>query len=439
MGEFDLLIRGARVVADDREEPRAVGIRDGTIVAVLPYDVEADARDEAVIGADAVLLPGLVDTHVHICDPGTDWEGFATATAAAAAGGITTLVDMPIDSFPATVDLDSLAAKRRAAEGQLHVDVALWGGLTRRSLDDMGALIDAGVVGFKCFLVDPGSPDFEAVDDEVLEAGLAVAARAGVPVMVHAEDFAGAPEPPMASRRYADWLQARPPWTEDRAVRRVIEAARRTGGRAHIAHVSSATTLPLLKDAHAAGVAVTGETCPHYLALAAEEIADGQTAAKCGPPIRGRAHQAALWEGVRTGTLSAVVSDHSPCLPEQKTDDFATAWAGVSSVQIALSVVWTAARARGFALTDIAHWMSAAPAGLAGLRGKGRIAAGADADLCVFVPEERFVVDPSRLLHRHPVCPYAGRELSGVVRATMLRGHWIDQSRTGRLVSREAS
>jgi allantoinase len=437
--EFDLVIRGARVVADDHEGPRAIAISQGMIAAVLPPNADLDAREEITIGADAVILPGLVDSHVHICDPGTDWEGFATATAAAAASGITTLVDMPIDSFPATVDLVSLAAKHRATEGQLHTDVAIWGGLTPGNTDKIDALLDAGVVGFKCFLVDPGSPDFEAVDDDVLTTALAATAQAGVPVMVHAEDFAGAPDPPARSRRYADWLAARPPWTEDRAVKRVIEAARRTGGRAHIAHVSSASSLPLLEEAQAAGVAVTGETCPHYLALCAEEIADGQTAAKCGPPIRDRAHQAALWDGLRAGTLSAVVSDHSPCLPEQKTDDFATAWAGVSSLQIALPVVWTAARARGFALTDLAQWMSTAPAALAGLRDKGRIAVGADADLCVFVPDDTFVVDPSRLLHRHPVSPYTGRELSGAVRATMLRGHWIDQSRSGRLVSREAS
>jgi allantoinase len=432
-------VRGARVVADDQEGPRAIAISQGTIAAVLPPDAEVHARDEVTIGADAVILPGLVDSHVHVCDPGTDWEGFATATAAAAAGGITTLVDMPIDSFPATVDLDSLAAKHRAAEGRLHTDLAIWGGVTPGSVGVIADLLDAGVAGFKCFLVDPGSPDFEAVDDEVLTTALALTAEAGVPVMVHAEDFAGAPAPPARSRRYADWLAARPPWTEDRAVRRVIDAARRTGGRAHIAHVSSASSLPLLEEAQASGVAVTGETCPHYLALCAEEIGDGQTAAKCGPPIRDRAHQAALWDGLRVGTLSAVVSDHSPCRPEQKTDDFATAWAGVSSLQLALPVVWTAARARGFALTQLAQWMSAAPAALAGLHGKGRIAVGADADLCVFVPDDTFIVDPAQLLHRHPVCPYAGRELTGVVRATMLRGQWIDQSRTGRLVSREAS
>jgi allantoinase len=222
-------------------------------------------------------------------------------------------------------------------------------------------------------------------------------------------------------------------------VRRVIEAARRTGGRAHVAHVSSATSLPLLREAQASGVAVTGESCPHYLTLAAEEIADGQTAAKCGPPIRGRAHRDALWDGLRAGTLSAVVSDHSPCPPELKTDDFATAWAGISSLQISLPLVWTAARARGFTLVDIARWMSAAPAALAGLAQKGQIAAGADADLCVFAPDETFTVDPLRLRHRHPVSPYSGRELRGVVHATMLRGHWIGESRTGRLVSRDTS
>jgi len=437
--EFDLLIRGSRVVVEDREGPRAIAISQGRIAAVLPEDADVHAAEEVRVDADAVILPGLVDTHVHICEPGTDWEGFASATAAAAAGGITSLVDMPIDSFPATVDLDTLAAKRRAAEGQLQVDLALWGGLTPRNVHTIGALIDAGAVGLKCFLVDPGSPDFEAVDDTVLEQALAITAPAGVPVMVHAEDFAGAPRLPAVSRRYAEWLAARPPSTEDRAVARVIAAAKRTGGWAHIAHVSSASSLPLLRDAQRVGVRVTAETCPHYLTLAAEEIADGQTSAKCGPPIRERAHQTALWDALRSGTLGAVVSDHSPCLPVQKTDDFATAWAGVSSLQVSPAVVWTAARARGFALTDLARWMSSSPAAIAGLRDKGRIAVGADADLCVFAPDETFVVDPALLLHRHPVCPYAGRTLSGVVRATMLRGRWIDETPTGRLVSREAA
>ena len=426
-------------MADDREGPSAIAISQGRIAGIFPRHAKLDTQDDITVGADAVILPGLVDSHVHICDPGMNWEGFASATAAAAAGGITTLVDMPIDSFPATVDLDSLDAKRRATEGQLYVDLAVWGGLASHNLDQLGPLLDAGVVGFKCFLVDPGSPGFDAVDDEVLTAALAATANTGVPIMVHAEDFDGAPDPPKASRRYADWLDSRPPSTEDRAVKRVIEAARRTRGRAHIAHVSSATSLPLLKEARASGVTVTGESCPHYLTITADEIADGQTAAKCGPPIRDRAHQEALWDALRAGTLSAVVSDHSPCSPDLKTYDFATAWAGVSSLQISLPVVWTAARARGFTLTDIAQWMSAAPAALAGLPSKGRIASGADADLCVFVPDDTFVVDPSQLFHRHPVTPYAGKELSGVVRATMLRGYWIDQSRTGRLVSREAS
>lgn len=426
-------------MADGRVGPSAVAISQGKIAAVLPLHAELDAQDDITLDADAVILPGLVDSHVHVCDPGTDWEGFATATAAAAAGGITTLVDMPIDSFPATVDLDSLNAKHRATEGQLQVDLAIWGGLASHNLDQLGPLLDAGVVGFKCFLVDPGSPDFDAVGDEVLTAALAATASTGVPIMVHAEDFNGAPDPPRTSRRYADWLSSRPPSTEDRAVKRVIEAARRTKGRAHIAHVSSATSVPLLNQAKAEGVRVTAETCPHYLTITAEEIADGQTAAKCGPPIRERAHQEALWGALDAGTLSAVVSDHSPCEPHLKTDDFATSWAGVSSLQVSLPLVWTAARARGFTLVDIARWMAAAPAALAGLRHKGRIAAGADADLCVFVPDEAFVVDPSRLLHRHPVTPYAGRELSGVIRATMLRGEWIDRSPTGRLVSREAS
>ena len=425
---LDLLIRAERVVTGGREEPRAIGVRDGAVAALLPIGADAAAAEEIAIAADAVVLPGLVDTHVHVCEPGNAaWEGFATATAAAA-GGITTLVDMPIDSVPATVDPDALAAKRHATEGQLRVDVGFWGGVTPTSLGSMEALLDAGVVGFKCFLVDSGAEDFPPVDDQSLEIALAFTARTGVPLMVHAEDLAGLPVP-KPSRRYADWLAARPRVSEDRAVARWWPRRRRTGGRAHIAHLSSATALPLLLAARADGVAVTVETCPHYLSLAAEEIGDGDTAAKCGPPIRDAANRTALWEGLAAGVLDAVVSDHSPCLPQMKsldTGDFSIAWGGISSLQVALPAVWTAARARGFRLTDLVRWMAEAPADLAGLPAKGRIVVGADADLCVLAPEETFVVDRSRLLHRHPVCPYAGKELVGTVRATMLRGRWVD-------------
>jgi len=350
---------------------------------------------------------------------------------------------MPIDSVPATVDPDALAAKRHATEGQLRVDVGFWGGVTPTSLGSMGALLDAGVVGFKCFLAESGAEDFPPLDDESLELALAVTARLGVPLVVHAEDLEGvsAPKP---SRHYADWLAARPRATEDRAVRRVVDASRRTGGRAHIAHLSSATALPVLEAARAGGVAITAETCPHYLLLSAEEIGDGDTAAKCGPPVRDAANRTALWEGLAAGVLDAVVSDHSPCLPQMKsldTGDFSTAWAEISSLQVALPAAWTAARARGFRLTDLVRWMAEAPADLAGLPAKGRIVVGADADLCVMAPEETFVVDRSRLLHRHPVCPYVGKELFGIVRATMLRGHWLDADGPplGRLVRRSAA
>jgi allantoinase len=438
---LDLLIRAERVVANDLEAPAAIGIRDGAITCVLPIDAVADASQEVRIPDDAVVLPGLVDTHVHVCEPGnTEWEGFATATAAAAAGGITTLVDMPIDSVPATVNPDALAAKQQVAEGQLRVDVGFWGGVTSTSLDSMEGLLDAGVVGFKCFLVDSGAEDFPPLDDQNLALALAVTARAGVPLMVHAEDFTGAPSP-TPGRRYADWLASRPRETEDRAVARVVRAARRTGGSAHIAHLSSATALPILSAARAEGVAVTAETCPHYLALSAEEITDGDTAAKCGPPIRDADNRTALWEGLAAGVLNAVVSDHSPCLPQMKmleTGDFSAAWGGISSLQIALPVVWTAARERGFKLTDVVRWMAQAPADLAGLTTKGRISVGADADLCVLAPDETFVVDPSRLLHRHPVCPYAGKKLMGTIRATMLRGRWLNTEGHpfGRLIRR---
>ena len=448
MGGYDLLIRAPRVVLDSGEGPATIAISGGRIAAVESLDFAADSRGATEVlelDTDVVVLPGLVDSHVHICEPGnTEWEGFSTATRAAAAGGITTLVDMPLDSIPTTVNVPALDAKRAAAVGQCHVDVGFWGGVIPGNLSDLEPLCEAGVLGFKCFLADSGSDDFPPVTPTQMEEALFALKPLDVPLLVHAESAeASALIPEPEGRSYADYLRSRPRGLENLAIAQTIEAARRSAAHAHVLHLSSSDALPMIESARSEGVRITAESCPHYLVLCSEEIADGATAAKCSPPIRERSNQDLLWDGLRRGVLDHVVSDHSPCTPAMKeldSGDFGRAWGGISSLQLALPLVWTSAQARGFTLSDIAGWMAAGPARLASLRTKGHIQAGFDADLSVFASEEEFAVDPAQLHHRHSVTPYAGRRLKGVVRRTLLRGQWIDYERPmGRLLQRTAA
>jgi allantoinase len=450
MAEYDLLIRAPRAVVGQVEVSCAVAVRHGIVAALTEDDALAAgmvAVEVVELGTDEVLLPGLVDTHVHVNEPGrADWEGFATATRAAAAGGVTTILDMPLNAIPPTVDVRALDAKRQAAADQAYVDVGFVGGAVPDNLGSLRALHDAGVFGFKCFLVPSGVDEFPALDP----TGLAVAMREIVgfdgTLLVHAEDAATiAAAPPATGCRYADFLRSRPPTAETLAIEMLTRLARETGARTHVVHLSSGDGVSLVAAARARGVRLTTETCPHYLSLAAEDIADGATAYKCCPPIRASVHREALWEGLRSGVVDVVVSDHSPSPPELKcldAGDFGAAWGGIASLQLGLPVVWGEARRRGIGLPQVVDWMATKPADLVGLSHKGRIAVGAAADFAVFAPDDTFVVDASALHHRHPVTPYAGREVVGRVRRTWLRGRPIglgpDAMPTGRLLSRAA-
>ncbi len=461
MSRLDLLVRAPRAITGERgpgggrgEQAVAVGVVGGRIAVVtdLAGADGLDAERTVDLADDEVLLPGLVDAHVHVNEPGrTEWEGFETATRAAALGGITTIVDMPLNAVPPTTTADNLAVKADAARGRVHVDTGFFGGVVPGNTPDLAGLVAAGVFGAKCFTAPSGVEEFPPVDAAQLREALGELHRLGSVLLVHAEDpgvlDAAAPTADgLDPRAFSTFAATRPPEAEDAAVAAVADAVRATGGRAHVVHLASAGAVAVLAAARAEGLALTAETCPHYLTLDAGSVPDGATAFKCCPPVRDLATQDALWAALADGTLDSVVSDHSPCTPELKllsTDsstgsgDFVAAWGGIASVQLALPATWTAARARGLPLAEVVRWMAAAPAARLGLGGrKGSVVVGADADLLVLAPEEEFVVDPARLAHRHPVTPYAGARLRGVVRSTLLRGVVVDGvTPRGRLLS----
>jgi len=439
-----------RVVTPEGVRPAAIEVRDGTITAVHPYDVRPAGSAVRDVGL-GVILPGLVDSHVHVNEPGrSEWEGFATATRAATAGGVTTLADMPLNSIPATVDVRALEAKRAAARGKCAMDVGFLGGVIPGNAGALAALHDAGVLGFKCFLVPSGVDEFPGCDAADLDQALAALAPLGAVLMAHCESpavLARVPAPERTSS-YEDYARSRPGTAETEAVALLLSLAEKHRARVHVVHVSSGATIPLLAAARARGVQVTAETCPHYLHFSSDDVPDGATEYKCAPPIRSAADRDALWQALLDGTLDAVVSDHSPCPPGMKAreaGDFMAAWGGIASLQLGLSVVWTGMRARGIALERLAAWMSVAPARLLGLSGrKGAIAPGHDADLVVLHPGEEFRVRADDLFHRHPLTPYIGARLAGTVHSTWVRGECVfvgDRSvlgMNGRLIHREA-
>jgi allantoinase len=408
-------VHSRHVVTPRGVEDAVVHIEDGRIVAVTSGYGGPGVLD---VG-ERWLLPGLVDTHVHVNEPGrTEWEGFETATAAAAAGGVTTLVDMPLNSIPATTSPGALRTKAAAAAGRCRVDVGFWGGVVPGNAGELEALAAAGVLGFKCFLAPSGVDEFPHVDERDLSEALPIVARLGLPLLAHAESPAAldqAARAPSSSdpRRYATWLAARPRAAEHEAIALLVRLCQETGCRVHVVHLSSADAVPMLRDARANGLPITVETCPHYLIFAAEEIEDGRTAFKCAPPIRERENRKRLWAALREGVIDLI-------------GDFLGAWGGIASLELGLAAVWTEARDRGFTPADLARWMSAAPARLAGLEGvKGAIDVGRDADLVVFDPEHEFAVDAKHLHQRHPITPYAGRRLAGRVERTILRGSGV--------------
>lgn len=390
----------------------------GTVVAVDAFDAGADV----VLPDTQVLLPGLVDSHVHLNEPGrTQWEGFATGTAAAVAGGITTVAEMPLNSIPVTTTTEALAVKREAAAGQLACDVAYWGGAVPENLGRLGEMLDAGVVGVKCFLLPSGIDEFGHLDAAQLEKALAELAERDGLLIVHAEleEHLGEAGGPV----FRDFEASRPPAAESEAVRLVIDTARRTGARAHIVHVSAADAVDLLRDARADGVRITAETCPHYLTLRSEEVPDGQGTFKCCPPIRDAANQDRLWAGVLDGTLGAVVSDHSPATADLKlVPDLGEAWGGIAGVQTGLAATWSEARQRGITLEELLPAFTTGPADILGMPQLGRIAVGAPAHLTVFDPDLEHVVDASALEYRNKISPWHGVALRGAVVETYVRG-----------------
>jgi allantoinase len=429
--------RRQKVVTPDGIAPASVHIRDGIIGAVEAFEEIPSGCQVVDVDEASVLMPGLVDTHVHVNEPGrTEWEGFHSATRAAAAGGVTTIVEMPLNSIPPTTTLENFQEKLAAASTQCAVDVGFWGGVVPGNTEELPRLLDAGVLGFKCFLVPSGVDEFPNVTETDLLEAMPELARLGTVLIVHAElpeaideALKETGETPSDPRKYSTFLKSRPREAENEAVALMIRLCRETGARVHIVHHSSSDALPALRQARSEGLPLTIETCPHYLLFAAEDIPDGATEFKCCPPVRERENREELWGALDEGLIEMVVSDHSPCPPGMKclgTGNFMEAWGGISSLQLRLPIMWTEAQERGYSINHLAEWLCRAPATLVGLeKRKGAIAAGYDADLVVWNPQESFRVEPAMLHHRHKLTPYAGQTLKGVVEATYLRGEKI--------------
>lgn len=428
---FDWIIKSRRIVTRDGVREGAIGIRSGKIAAVVSKP--AFSQNEPLIDVhDSVIMPGLIDTHVHINEPGrSDWEGFETATRAAAAGGVTTLVDMPLNSTPVTTNVGTFEQKLAAAQNKLWVDCGFYAGLLPENHAALAPLLKSGVLGVKAFLIHSGIDDFPNVAETDLRAAMPMIAASGLPLLVHAELNRNLSATNVASdpRRYRAYLASRPRALENEAIRMMIALCREYRCRVHIVHLSSAESLPDLRQARQAGLPLSIETCPHYLFFSAEGISDGDTRFKCAPPIREHENREQLWQALKAGDIDFIASDHSPCPPVMKAldrGDFQQAWGGIASLQFTLPVMWTAAQQRGFSLLDLSEWLARRPAAFVGLSGrKGVIAEGYDADLVVWNPEASFTLTAEMIHHRHKVTPYEGQRLNGVVEMTFLRGQRI--------------
>ena len=428
-------LKSSHVVIGDQIRPAQILVENGKIAQLADFDAKLPFETQDL--GNKVIMPGLVDTHVHINEPGrTEWEGFNTGTQSAAAGGITCVVDMPLNCTPVTTSADALQQKLDSLQGQLWIDCGFWGGVVPDSLEDLDALIQAGVLGVKSFTIHSGIDDFPKVEQQHLYQAIGTLAKYNVPYLIHAELDKDEQEPPAIGDKYQSFLSSRPKTWENDAIDMLIDLAEKAkaegvSGRIHIVHLSSAEALPAIKSAQQRGLKLTAESCPHYLTLFAEEIPDGKTLFKCCPPIREQSNREQLWQGLEEGLIDFIVSDHSPCTPQLKhieSGDIENAWGGISSLQFGLSIIWSEAQKRGYSLNQVVDWMATQPAIFAGLgHRKGQIACGFDADLVVFDPSANYCIDPEMIKYRHKVTPYAGRKVKGVVERTYVRGQIVYQ------------
>lgn len=430
MSEF-FAIRSRRVLVGAAGDPRpaCVFVRDGKIEKIADYD-EPPVDSPLIEGGEHVLMAGIFDTHAHINEPGrTDWEGFQSATRAAAAGGITSVVDMPLNSIPATTTLEALRVKTETAFGKCAIDYGFWGGVVPGNASELEPMVKAGALGFKCFLIESGVDEFPRVTETELRIAMPILARLGVPLLVHAELDCGAEIREKNPKKYLGYLESRPPKWEVEAIKLVIRLARETGCAVHIVHLSAADALEEIRAAKLEGIPISVETCPHYLYFESERIESGATQYKCAPPIRDHLNRERLWAGLLEGSIDFVVSDHSPCTPALKafeSGDFEKAWGGISGLQFSLPVVWTEMKRRGLSIRQLSVWMSARTAEFAGQSSRtGEIKEGLDANLLLWDPAETFRVDRAMIFHKHKVTPYEGSELAGTVIKTIVRGRVV--------------
>jgi allantoinase len=425
---YDVAIKSKRIILSEGEREGVVIIKDGKIIDVV--NSLDDLQKNVIDAGDKLVMPGVIDPHVHINEPGrTAWEGFDTATKAALAGGITTLVDMPLNASPVTTTVKAFEEKLTATKGHLHTNCGFWGGVIPGNVNDIQPLIEKGVLGFKAFLTHSGIDEFPNVTEDDLGKAMPIIAKAGLPLLVHCELTGNTQQPTGNSRYYKNYLHSRPRKWEDDAIALMIRLCEKYQCHVHIVHLSSSNSIEQIIKAKQRGLSLTVETGQHYLYFSAEEIRDGQTQFKCAPPIREKENNEKLWQALKEGVIDFVATDHSPATPDLKqleSGDFMKAWGGIASLQFALPVLWTAAKKRNCTVTEMAKWLCENPAKLIGKAGtKGRIAKGYDADIVIWDETGSFTVSEQMILHKHKTTPYLNEQLFGVVEQTYLSGEKI--------------